>query len=104
MKAHERINGEQIVALLRQIEVQRIKARPSKRRAVKPGYQTTATADTGKNTAGLDTDQARRQKKLYKENNLLKHLVVDLSLERQIHKDLARETCKPRTTAADHQY
>ena len=37
----------------------------------------------------LDLDQARRMKDLEKKNNRLKRLVADLSLEKQVLKDIA---------------
>jgi putative transposase len=42
-----------------------------------------------KEYGGLDLDQARRMKDLEKENNRLKRLVADLSLEKQVLKDIA---------------
>jgi len=38
---------------------------------------------------GLDLDQARRMKDLEKENGRLKRLVAELSLEKQVLKDIA---------------
>jgi putative transposase len=42
-----------------------------------------------KEYGGLDLDQARRMKDLEKENSRLKRLVADLSLEKQVLKDIA---------------
>ena len=42
-----------------------------------------------KEYVGLDLDQARRMKDLEKENGRLKRLVSDLSLEKQVLKDIA---------------
>ena len=53
-----------------------------------------------KEYGGLDLDHARRMKDLEKENGRLKRLVADLSLEKQVLKDMPRETCKPRTAPA----
>jgi putative transposase len=50
-----------------------------------------------KEYGGLEIDKARGMKDLERENMRLKRLVVDLSLEKQILKDVASETCKPRT-------
>lgn len=49
----------------------------------------------GKEFGGLKLDQAKRLKELEKENAKLKRLVAELSLEKQILKDVARETSKP---------
>jgi hypothetical protein len=43
----------------------------------------------------LDLDQARRMKDPEKKNNRLKRLVADLSLEKQLLKDIAEGTYKP---------
>ena len=40
-------------------------------------------------TSGLEVDQAKRMKELERENVRLKRLVADLSLEKQILKDVA---------------
>ena len=42
-----------------------------------------------KEYGGLKMDQARRMKDLEKENSRLKRLVADLSLEKQVLKDIA---------------
>ena len=42
-----------------------------------------------KEYGGLKLDQAKRLKELEKENNKLKRLVAELSLEKQILKDVA---------------
>ena len=42
-----------------------------------------------KEYGGLKTDQARRMKDLEKENARLKRLVADLSLDKQVLKDIA---------------
>ena len=49
-----------------------------------------------KEYGGLKLEQAKRLKKLEKENSQLKGLVAELSLEKQILQDVARETRKPR--------
>jgi putative transposase len=42
-----------------------------------------------KEYGGLELDQARRLKDLEKENSRLKRLVADLSLDKQVLKDIA---------------
>ena len=80
---------EQIVSLLRQIEV-----------AVANGKTTpSACRDSGiteqtyyrwrKEYGGLQVDQARRLKELEQENAKLKRLVSELSLEKLVLKDIA---------------
>jgi septal ring factor EnvC (AmiA/AmiB activator) len=81
--------AEQIVSLLRQIEV-----------AVANGKTTpVACRDNGiteqryyrwrKEYGGLQVDQARRLKELEQENTKLKRLVSELSLEKLVLKDIA---------------
>lgn len=84
-----RYKPEQIVTLLRQIEV-----------AVANGKTTPLACKEAQITAqtyyrwrkefgGLKLDQAKRLKELEKENSKLKRLVAELSLEKQILKDVA---------------
>ena len=81
---------EQIVNMLRQIEV-----------AIANGKTTpTACRETGiteqtfyrwrKEYGGLKVDQAKRLKELEQENGKLKRLVAELSLDKQILQDIAR--------------
>ena len=61
-----------------------------------------------KEYGGLQLEQAKRLKELERENSRLRRLVADLSLEKQVLKDVAQgtaqqlrsPTCKPRATAA----
>ena len=52
-----------------------------------------------KEYGGLKMDQAKRLKKLEKENGKLKRLVAELSLDKQTLKDMRRETSKPGATS-----
>jgi transposase-like protein len=81
---------EQIVSLLRQIEV-----------AVAQGKTTTQACKGAaiteqtyyrwrKEYGGLKVDQAKRLKELESENSKLKRLVAELSLDKQILQDFAR--------------
>jgi len=87
--AKKKYAPEQIVATLRQIEV-----------AVanhKPLAQACKEAEIVKQTyyrwrreyGGLKLEQARRLKQLEKENSRLRRLVTELSLEKQVLKDVA---------------
>jgi transposase-like protein len=86
MKKHK---PEQIVALLRQIEVDIAngKTTPQACREVEITEQTYYR--WRKEYGGLKRDQAKRLKDLEKENTKLKRLVAELSLEKQILKDVA---------------
>ncbi len=85
----KRYKPEQIVNLLRQIEVEVAngKTTPQARR------EAHITAQTyyrwRKELGGLKLDQAKRLKELEKENTKLKRLVAELSLEKQVLKDVA---------------
>ncbi len=80
---------EQIVALLRQIEVgiANGKTTPQACREVEITEQTYYR--WRKEYGGLKLNQAKRLKDLERENTKLKRLVAELSLEKQILKDVA---------------
>ena len=84
-----RFKPEQIVTLLRQIEVG-IGNGKSTPQACKEAEITVQTYYRWrKEYGGLRLDQAKRLKELEKENGKLKRLVAELSLEKQILKDAA---------------
>jgi transposase-like protein len=84
-----RYKPEQIVNLLRQIEVgiANGKATPQACKEAEITQQTYYR--WRKEYGGLKLDQAKRLKELEKENSKLKRLVAELSLEKQILKDVA---------------
>ena len=86
MKKHK---PEQIVALLRQVEVGLAngKTTPQACRELEITEQTYYR--WRKEYGGLKLDQAKRLKELERENTKLKRLVAELSLEKQILKDVA---------------
>ena len=81
---------EQIVNLLRQIEgaMANGKTRPQ------AGRDAQITAPTyyrwRKELGGLKLDQAKRLKELEKENSRLKRLVAELSLEKQVRREVVQ--------------
>ena len=80
---------EQIVTLLRQVEVE-IANGKSTPQACKEAEITAQTYYRWrKEFGGLKLDQAKRLKELERENAKLKRLVAELSLEKQILKDVA---------------
>ena len=84
-----RFKAEQIVTLLRQIEVG-IGNGKSTPQACKEAEITVQTYYRWrKEYGGLRLDQAKRLRELEKENGKLKRLVAELSLEKQILKDVA---------------
>ena len=87
MKKHK---PEQIAVLLRQIEVE-IANGKSTPQACKEAEITVQTHRWRKEFGGMKLDQAKRLKELERENAKLKRLVAELSLEKQILKDVASE-------------
>ena len=86
MKKHK---PEQIVALLRQVEVEIANGKTTPL-ACKDAEITVQTYYRWrKEFGGLKLDQAKRMKELERENSKLKRLVAELSLEKQILKDVA---------------
>jgi len=85
----KRYKPEQIVALLRQIEVE-IATGKTTPQACKEAAITQQTYYRWRKEFGsLKLDQAKRMKELERENAKLKRLVAELSLEKQILKDVA---------------
>ena len=85
----KRYKPEQVVTLLRQIEVE-IANGKSTPQACKEAEITQQTYYRWrKEYGGLKLDQAKRLKELERENAKLKRLVAELSLEKQILKDVA---------------
>ena len=87
----KRYKPEQIVTLLRQIEVGIANGKPTPKPARKPKSPYRRYYRWRKEFGGLKLDQAKRMKELERENAKLKRLVAELSLEKQILKDTASE-------------
>src|ERR1700691_2337070 len=85
----KRFSAEQIVVLLRQIEVAIGAGKSTQIASREAGISEQSFYRWRKEYGGLDLDQARRMKDLEKENGRLKRLVADLSLEKQVLKDIA---------------
>jgi putative transposase len=85
----KRFSAEQIVVLLRQIEVATAQGKSISIACREAGISDQSYFRWRKEYGGLDLDQARRMKDLEKENVRLKRLVADLSLEKQILKDIS---------------
>jgi len=82
-------NAEQIVVLLRQIEVLTSQGKTPAVACREAGISQRSYYRWRKEYGGLEVDQARRMKDLERENVRLNRLVADLSLEKQILKDVA---------------
>src|SRR5260370_19604170 len=86
----KRVKPEQVVTLLRQIEVAVANGKATQQ-ACKEVEVTEQTYDRWrKEYGGLKLDQARRLKELEKENARLKRVVADLALEKQVLRDVAQ--------------
>ena len=85
----KRFSAEQIVALLRQLEVTLGQGKSTQIACREAAISDQSYYRWRKEYGGLDLEQARRLKNLEKENTRLKRLVADLSLEKQVLKDIA---------------
>jgi putative transposase len=85
----KRFKPEQIVTLLRQIEVAVANGKPTPQACKEAEITQQTYYRWRKEYGGLKLDQAKRLKELEKENSKLKRLVAELSLEKQILKDVA---------------
>jgi putative transposase len=85
----KRFNAEQIVTLLRQIEVSMAQGKSIGVACREAGISDQSYYRWRKEYGGLDLDSAKRMKELEKENVRLKRLVAELSLEKQVLKDLS---------------
>ena len=85
----KRYQPEQIVNLLRQIEVEIANGKTTPQACKEAEITQQTYYRWRKEFGGLKLDQAKRMKELERENAKLKRLVAELSLEKQILKDVA---------------
>jgi len=81
---------EQIVATLRQIEVLLSQGKRVPLACKEAGIAEQTYYRWRKEYGGLKLEQARKLKQLQKENSQLRRAVADLTLEKQILKDIAQ--------------
>jgi len=86
----KRYTPEQIVNLLRQIEVAIANGKTTPQACRDAGITAQTYYRWRKEFGGLKLDQAKRLKELEKENGRLKRLVAELSLEKQVLRDVAQ--------------
>jgi putative transposase len=84
-----RYKAEQIVTLLRQVEVEIANGKTTPQACKEAAITVQTYYRWRKEYGGLKLDQAKRMKALERENAKLKRLVAELSLEKQILKDVA---------------
>lgn len=89
MPKGRRVSPEQVVVMLRQIEVQLAQGKSLALACKEAGVSEQSYYRWRKEYGGLQLDQARRMKDLERENSRLRRLVADLSLEKQVLKDVA---------------
>ena len=83
------LGAEQIVSKLRQIEVLMAQGKTAALACKETGVSEQSYYRWRKEYGGLEIDQAKRMKELERENQRLKRLVADLSVEKQVLKDIA---------------
>jgi putative transposase len=86
----KRYKPEQIVNLLRQIEVEIANGKTTPQACREAQITVQTYYRWRKEFGGLKLDQAKRLKDLEKENHRLKRLVAELSLEKQVLRDVAQ--------------
>lgn len=87
--ARKRYTPEQVVNLLRQIEVAVANGKPTEQACRDAGIVEQTYYRWRREYGGMKVDQARRLKELEQENAKLKRLVSELSLEKLVLKDIA---------------
>lgn len=85
----KRFSAEQIVTKLRQIEVLQAQGKTASAACKEVGTTEQSYYRWRKEYGGMGVDQAKKLKQLETENSRLKKLVADLSLEKQVLKDIA---------------
>lgn len=86
----KRYKPEQIVNLLRQIEVEIANGKTTPQACRDAQITVQTYYRWRKEFGGLKLDQAKRLKELEKENGRLKRLVAELSLEKQVLREVAQ--------------
>ena len=86
----QRYKPEQIVNLLRQVEVAIANGKTTPQACRDAGITAQTYYRWRKEFGGLKLAQAKRLKELEKENSRLKRLVADLSLEKQVLREVAQ--------------
>ena len=89
MTRGKKTTPEQVVNLLRQIEVALANGKTTPLACKEAGISEQTYCRWRKEYGGLQVDQARRLKELEQENAKLKRLVSELSLEKLVLKDIA---------------
>jgi transposase-like protein len=89
MKRGQRPSAEQVVLMLRQIEVQTAQGKSIAVACKEADVSEQSYYRWRKEYGDLKVDQAKKMKDLERENARLRRLVADLSLEKQVLADVA---------------
>lgn len=89
MRRGQKTNAEQVVLMLRQIEVQTAQGKSLALACREAEISEQSYYRWRKEYGGLKVDQAKKMKDLERENARLRRLVADLSLEKQVLADVA---------------
>ena len=87
--ARKRRTPEQIIRLLKQVDVLTAQGKPIEKICRELGVSDATYYKWRKEYGGMQVDQARRLKDLEAENKRLKRAVADLTLDKQILQDVA---------------
>jgi putative transposase len=87
LREEERFSAEQIVAVLKRVEL----GVPVAEVIRKVGISEQTFYRWKKQYVGMETDQTRQMKQLQEENSRLKQLVADLSLDKTTLQDVLRK-------------
>ena len=90
MPRGRKVSPEQIIATLRQIEVQLARGMSLALACKEAGIAEQSYYRWRREFGTLKLEQAKRLKELERENTRLRRLVADLSLEKQVLKDVAQ--------------
>jgi transposase-like protein len=86
----KRYTTEEIIQILRTVEIEQGKGTSQEEAARKSGITVTTLLRWKKEFGGLRVDQAKRLKELEQENLRLKRIVADQSIDLSILKEVAR--------------
>jgi putative transposase len=92
----KRLGAEQIVTKPRQVEVLQSQGKSVAATCKEPGLSEQSYYRYRREYDGMNFEQARKLKQPDQENGQLKRQVADLSLEKQVFKDIAEGTEGPR--------
>lgn len=88
--SRKKYSPEEIIQILRTVEIELGKGTTQEEAARKVGVTVVTLGRWKKEYGGLRVDQAKRLRELEQENNRLKKLVADLSVDNQILKEVSK--------------